>query len=285
MIARSPSAVSKPCRPPPNSSPTRAMTAKPCATGWQNAKPRPSSHRARTARSNTIMTRPSTGSATSSSACLPPQGLAPYSHPLRPQHQKLHRRNRPCRRRHLVAVMTPDPSVFQDVKNTTSKSSRNQWGPGWIGCISRGHDFAEIIAREIDRKYTCRTASPLAVCPRLAKEHKDAPVWCPGWSFLKEAFAQKAFTTPVWAHNSNEKFTAKLPCKSDQIAARRPDGSRVPSLPETDTSSISTIRIHYIKLLGSATIRVKHNLPASRIISGRSINRRIICQPPRFSGP
>ena len=110
MIARSPSAVSKPCRPPPNSSPTRAMTAKPCATGWQNAKPRPSSHRARTARSNTIMTRPSTGSATSSSACLPPQGLAPYSHPLRPQHQKLHRRNRPCRRRHLVAVMSPDPS-------------------------------------------------------------------------------------------------------------------------------------------------------------------------------
>ena len=64
MIARSPSAVSKPCRPPPNSSPTRAMTAKPCATGWQNAEPRPSSHRARTARSNTIMTRPSTGSAT-----------------------------------------------------------------------------------------------------------------------------------------------------------------------------------------------------------------------------
>ena len=40
---------------------------------------------------------------------LPPQGLAPYSHPLRPQHQKLHRRNRPCRRRHLVAVMSPDP--------------------------------------------------------------------------------------------------------------------------------------------------------------------------------
>ena len=40
MIARSPSAVSKPCRPPPNSSPTRAMTAKPCATGWQNAEPR-----------------------------------------------------------------------------------------------------------------------------------------------------------------------------------------------------------------------------------------------------
>ena len=38
MIARSPSAVSKPCRPPPNSSPTRAMTAKPCATGWQNAE-------------------------------------------------------------------------------------------------------------------------------------------------------------------------------------------------------------------------------------------------------
>ena len=31
MIPRSPSAVSKPCRPPPNSSPTRAMTAKPCA--------------------------------------------------------------------------------------------------------------------------------------------------------------------------------------------------------------------------------------------------------------
>ena len=30
MIARSPSAVSKPCRPPPNSSPTKAMTAKPC---------------------------------------------------------------------------------------------------------------------------------------------------------------------------------------------------------------------------------------------------------------
>ena len=50
MIARSPSAVSKPCRPPPNSSPTRAMTAKPCATGWQNAEPRPSSHRARTAK-------------------------------------------------------------------------------------------------------------------------------------------------------------------------------------------------------------------------------------------
>ena len=41
MIARSPSVVSKPCRPPPNSSPTRAMTAKPCATGWQNAEPRP----------------------------------------------------------------------------------------------------------------------------------------------------------------------------------------------------------------------------------------------------
>ena len=37
--------------------------------------------------------------------------LAPYSHPLRPQHQKLHRRNRPCRRRHLVAVMSPDPRV------------------------------------------------------------------------------------------------------------------------------------------------------------------------------
>ena len=110
MIPRSPSAVSKPCRPPPNSSPTRAMTAKPCATGWQNAEPRPSSHRARTARSNTIMTRPSTGSATSSSACLPPQGLAPYSHPLQPQHQKLHRRNRPCRLRHLVAVMSPDPN-------------------------------------------------------------------------------------------------------------------------------------------------------------------------------
>ena len=32
MIARSPSAVSKPCRPPPNSSPTRAMTAKPSWT-------------------------------------------------------------------------------------------------------------------------------------------------------------------------------------------------------------------------------------------------------------
>ena len=43
----------------PNSSQTRAVTAKPCATGWQNAEPRPSSHRARTARSNTIMTRPS----------------------------------------------------------------------------------------------------------------------------------------------------------------------------------------------------------------------------------
>ena len=27
------------------------------------------------------------------------------AHPLRPQHQKLHRRNRPCRRRHLVAVI------------------------------------------------------------------------------------------------------------------------------------------------------------------------------------
>ena len=50
MIAGSPSAVSKPCRPPPNASPTRAMTAKPCATGWQNAEPRPSSHRARTAK-------------------------------------------------------------------------------------------------------------------------------------------------------------------------------------------------------------------------------------------
>ena len=56
--------------PAADSSPTRAMTAKPCATGWQNAEPRPSSHRARTARSNTIMTRPSTGSATSSSACF-----------------------------------------------------------------------------------------------------------------------------------------------------------------------------------------------------------------------
>ena len=121
MIARSPSAVSKPCRPPPNSSPTRAMTAKPCATGWQNAEPRPSSHRARTARSNTIMTRPSTGSATSSSACLSPQGLAPYSHPLRPQHQKLHRRNRPCRRRHLVAVMSPDP------RHTGFRTSNSGW--------------------------------------------------------------------------------------------------------------------------------------------------------------
>ena len=32
MIARSQRCI--PCRPPP-SSPTRAMTAKPCATGWQ----------------------------------------------------------------------------------------------------------------------------------------------------------------------------------------------------------------------------------------------------------
>ena len=39
------------------------------------------------------------------------QDAAQYSHPLRPQHQKLHRRNRPCRRRHLVAVMGPDPRV------------------------------------------------------------------------------------------------------------------------------------------------------------------------------
>ena len=123
MIARSPSAVSKPCRPPPNSSPTRAMTAKPCATGWQNAEPRPSSHRARTARSNTIMTRPSTGSATSSSACLPPQGLAPYSHPLRPQHQKLHRRNRPCRRRHLVAVMSLDPNIVVSLLRNVEENS------------------------------------------------------------------------------------------------------------------------------------------------------------------
>ena len=34
----------------------KGYDAKPCATGWQNAEPRPSSHRARTARSNTDKT-------------------------------------------------------------------------------------------------------------------------------------------------------------------------------------------------------------------------------------
>ena len=42
-------ALYRPCRPPPNSSPTRAMTR-----DWlAEPEPRPSSHRARTARSNT----------------------------------------------------------------------------------------------------------------------------------------------------------------------------------------------------------------------------------------
>ena len=107
MIARSPSAVSKPCRPPPNSSPTRAMTAKPCATGWQNAEPRPSSHRARTAktvyRQRNIIER---------MFCR-----------LKDWRRIATRFDRniknfiaaiaPCRRRHLVAVMSPDPNTAQ----------------------------------------------------------------------------------------------------------------------------------------------------------------------------
>ena len=115
MIARSPSAVSKPCRPPPNSA-TRG--AKPCATGWQNAEP--SSHRARTARQdrrNIIV--------------LPPQGLAPYSHPLRPQ--KLRRRNRPCRRRHLVAVMSLDPSSAGRVSSSRARPFLAKPTPGLLG--------------------------------------------------------------------------------------------------------------------------------------------------------
>ena len=68
MIARSPSAVS-PCRTAELVA-DKGYDSKALRDWLQNAEPRPSSHRARTARSNTIMTRPSTGSATSSSACF-----------------------------------------------------------------------------------------------------------------------------------------------------------------------------------------------------------------------
>ncbi len=69
MIARSHSAASRPCRHPPNLSPTKAVTAGKCANGLKSAGPGPSSRRERTARSDIPTIRPSTGSEISSNAC------------------------------------------------------------------------------------------------------------------------------------------------------------------------------------------------------------------------
>ncbi len=69
MIAGSHSAASRPCRHPPNLSPTKAMTAGNCANGLKRAGPGPSSRRERTAGSDITTIGPSTGSEISSDAC------------------------------------------------------------------------------------------------------------------------------------------------------------------------------------------------------------------------
>ncbi len=69
MIARSHSAASRPCRHPPNLSPTKAVTAGKCANGLKSAGPGPSSRRERPAGSDIPTIRPSTGSEISSNAC------------------------------------------------------------------------------------------------------------------------------------------------------------------------------------------------------------------------
>ncbi len=61
--------VSRRCRRPLNSSPTRDMTVRGYEIGWSAGARNPSSRRAKTARSNTITITQSTNSATSSSAC------------------------------------------------------------------------------------------------------------------------------------------------------------------------------------------------------------------------
>src|ERR1700679_3188303 len=46
---------------------------------------------------------------------LPSQGLATHRYPLRSQSQKLHGRYRSRRRRHLVAIMSPDPNNVESM--------------------------------------------------------------------------------------------------------------------------------------------------------------------------
>lgn len=49
------------------------------------------------------------------------QGLAEHRNPLRPQHQKLHGRCRPCRHRHLVALMSLDLRMSLDPRLDPSR--------------------------------------------------------------------------------------------------------------------------------------------------------------------
>jgi len=86
--------------------PTKATTIRRCANGSSSAAPSPSSHRVRTARSNTIKTRPSTNSATSSNACSAASrtgAASPHASTANQNPPRRHRRNR-----HLV-VVSPDP--------------------------------------------------------------------------------------------------------------------------------------------------------------------------------
>ena len=86
MIARSHSAASRPCRHPPNLSPTKAVKAGNCANGLKSAGPGPSSRRERTARSDIPTTGHLHGARYHRTHVLPPQRPAAHRNALRAQH-------------------------------------------------------------------------------------------------------------------------------------------------------------------------------------------------------
>src|SRR3546814_10220528 len=129
-----------------------------------------------------------------------------------------------------------------------------------IGGIRGGHDLTQIVARQVDRIEAFRPAEPLVVARRLPPEHEHPAVGRPGRTLVQVAFGQQPLAAAVGAHDADMKPAAELLGEGDQVAARRPDRSRIAPAIEADASHVAAIDVHYVELRTAAPVGVENDL-------------------------
>tara|TARA_B100000519_G_C14111970_1_gene376223 strand:- start:58 stop:288 length:231 start_codon:yes stop_codon:yes gene_type:complete len=76
------------------------------------------------------------------------------------------------------------------------------------------------MASQIDRVDKALSATAMFIIPFLPKKHQYPAIRRPGGTFIKEAFAQHAFTGAIGPHYTNEEAAFMLTRKGNQIPSR-----------------------------------------------------------------
>src|SRR5205807_9090402 len=120
---------------------------------------------------------------------------------------------------------------------------------------------------------------------RLAEIHQQPAVRRPSGPFHQEIPREEALSRAVGPHYPDVERPTFDFGEGDQIAARRPDRRAVFARTETNAFDAATVRIHYVKLLGTAAIRIKGYLAAVRREAGRGVDCLAVGQPHRPARP